>query len=138
MRPGNLHVTLAFLGSVEAKRIVEVERAAGQVAPRALSLVLDQPGYWKYNRIVWAGASAVPPELEGLVLELRDALARSRIDFDPKPFAAHVTLLREAREPRAMPGLEPITWEVDAFVLVRSQLQAGGGYELLNSWKAVA
>jgi 2'-5' RNA ligase len=137
-RPGNLHVTLAFLGSVEAKRIMEVERAAGQVAPRALSLVLDQPGYWKHNRIVWAGASAVPPELEGLVLELRDALARSRIDFDPKPFAAHVTLLREAREPRAMPGLEPITWEVDAFVLVRSQLQAGGGYELLNSWKAVA
>ena len=137
-RPGNLHVTLAFLGSVEAKRIMEVERAAGQVAPRALSLVLDQPGYWKHNRIVWAGASAVPPELEGLVLELRDALARSRIAFDPKPFASHVTLLREAREPRAMPGLEPIRWEIAGFALVRSPLQAGGGYEILNSWKAVA
>ena len=139
VRPENLHVTLAFLGSVEDGRIEEVERAAGEVAPRAVSLVLDQPGYWKHNRIVWAGASAAPPELEELVLELRNALARSRIDFDSKPFASHVTLLREAREPRAMPELEPIRWEVDGFALLRSQLLArGGGYEILNSWKAAA
>ena len=139
VRPENLHVTLAFLGSVEDGRIEEVERAAGEVAPRAVSLVLDQPGYWKHNRIVWAGASAAPPELEELVLELRNALARSRIGFDSKPFASHVTLLREAREPRAMPELEPIRWEVDGFALLRSQLLArGGGYEILNSWKAAA
>lgn len=137
-RPGNLHVTLAFLGSVDDKRIVEVERAAGEVAARASTLVLDQPGYWEHNRIVWAGASAVPPVLEEWVLELRNALARSRIGFDSKPFAAHVTLLRKAREPRTMPGLEPIRWEVDGFALLRSQLQPGGGYEILNSWKAAA
>ena len=132
-------MTLAFLGSVDDAHVAEVERAAGEVAPRAMSLVLDQAGYWKHNRIVWAGASAVPPELEGLVLELRNALARSRIGFDPKPFASHVTLLREAREPRAMPELEPIRWEVDSFALLCSQLQAGGGgYEMLNAWKAAA
>lgn len=132
------HMTLAFLGPVDAERIAAVEHAAGEVAARAISLVLDQPGYWKHNRIVWAGASAVPPQLEELVLELRNALARSRIGFDPKPFASHVTLLREAREPRTMPELEPIRWEVDGFALLRSQLQSGGGYEILNSWKAAA
>jgi len=76
-RPENLHVTLAFLGSVEEARVAEVERAAGEVAPRAVSLVLDQPGYWKHNRIAWAGASVVPPELEALVSELRGALVKS-------------------------------------------------------------
>ena len=131
-----LHMTLAFLGSLEAERIAEAERAASEVVARAMSLVLDQPGYWKHNRIVWAGASAPPPELEGLVLELRGALARSRIAFDPKPFAAHVTLLRDARKPRAMPVLEPIRWEVEGFALLRSQLE--GGYEILSSWKAAA
>lgn len=131
-------MTLAFLGGVEDKRIVEVERAAGEVAAHASTLVLDQQGYWEHNRIVWAGASAAPPGLEELVLELRNALARSRIGFDSKPFASHVTLLRDAREPRAMPGLEPIRWEVDGFALLRSQPQSGGGYEVLNSWKAEA
>jgi len=130
-------MTLAFVGSVDEERIAEVERAGSEVTPRAMSLVLDQPGYWKHNRIVWAGASAPPPELEELVSGLRGALARSRIGFDPKPFAAHVTLLRDARKPRAMPALEPIAWEVAGFALLRSQLQpAGGDYEIVNSWKA--
>ena len=128
-------MTLAFLGSVDDQRIPEVERAAGEVAPRAISLVLDQPGYWKHNRIVWAGASTVPPGLEGLVLDLRSALARSRIGFDPKPFAAHVTLLRDARQPRAMPELEPIAWEAEGFALMRSQQPGSGGYEILDWWK---
>jgi len=132
-----LHMTLAFLGSIEAERIAEAERAVGEVAARAMSLVLDRPGYWKHNRIVWAGASAPPPELAGWVLELRAALARSRIAFDPKPFAAHVTLLRDARKPRAMPALEPIRWEVEGFALLRSQPERGD-YEILSSWKAVA
>jgi 2'-5' RNA ligase len=133
-----LHMTLAFLGSVEEERVGEVERAAGQVAPRTISLALDQAGYWKHNRIVWAGASAPSPELEALVLEVRDALGRSRIGFDPKPFAAHVTLLRDARAPQAMPELEPITWEVEGFALLRSQQPGGGGYEMLSSWKPPA
>jgi 2'-5' RNA ligase len=136
-RPENLHVTLAFLGGVEDARVVEVERAAGEVAPKVVSLVLDQPGYWKHNRIAWAGASVVPPGLEALVFELRGALAKSQIRFDAKPFASHVTLLRDAHEPRAMPALAPIEWRLDAFALVQSvTLPRGSRYEIRKSWKA--
>jgi 2'-5' RNA ligase len=106
------------------------------VQPRAATLVLDHPGFWKHNRIAWAGASIVPVELERLVSELREALSRSGIEFDPKAFAAHVTLLRDARAPRAIPKLEPIPWNLDGFALVRSRLQPGGsGYEILKSWR---
>ena len=135
-RPENLHVTLAFLGSVEETQVAEVERAAGEVAPKAVSLVLDQPGYWKHNRIAWAGASVVPPELEALVSELRGALAKSRIGFDAKPFVSHVTLLRDAREPRAIPELAPIEWRLEGFALVQSvSLPQGSRYEIRKSWK---
>ena len=138
-RPENLHVTLAFLGSVEDGRVAEVERAAGEVAPRVVSLVLDQPGYWKRNRIAWAGASTVPVEIETCVAELRSALARSRIAFDSKGFVSHVTLLRDAREPREMPALDPIEWRLDGFALVRSvTLPQGSRYEIRNSWKGRA
>jgi 2'-5' RNA ligase len=135
-RDENLHLTLAFLGSVEEARAAEVERAANEVAPRVVTLVLDRPGYWKHNRIAWAGASVVPPELESVVSELRSALARSHIGFDPKGFVSHVTLLREAREPKAMPALDPIPWKVDGFALVQSvTLPRGSRYEIRRSWK---
>jgi len=135
MRTENLHLTLAFLGDLDEGRVAEAERAAAEVAPRAAVLVLDRPGYWKHNRIAWAGASAVPGELEALVHELRNALASSRIGFDAKGFAVHVTLVRDAREPRAMPKLEPVAWKFDGFALVRSAMQPGASrYELLGSW----
>jgi 2'-5' RNA ligase len=133
-RNENLHMTLAFLGSVEDARVAEIEHAAGEARSAAISFVLDQPGYWKHNRIAWAGASAVPSELNALVAELRSALTRYAIDFDSKEFVSHVTLLRDAREPKAMPVLEPIKWNLDGFALVRSvTLPRGSRYEVLNS-----
>jgi RNA 2',3'-cyclic 3'-phosphodiesterase len=133
--PQDLHLTLAFLGSVGADRVGAIERAAAEVAPRAAALVLDSPGYWKHNRIVWAGASTMPPELESLVLDLRGALARSGIAFDAKRFVSHVTLLRDAREPASLPLLEPVRWDVEGFALAGSSQRPGGArYEILRSW----
>jgi 2'-5' RNA ligase len=133
----NLHLTVAFLGNVEDAHVAEVVRAAAGVEPRAARLDLDRPGFWSHNRIAWAGASEVPAELDAFVQELRVALRRSSVDFDAKAFAVHITLLRDARAPQTMPELEPIRWDVDGFVLVRSQTQAGGSrYQVLKSWKA--
>jgi 2'-5' RNA ligase len=135
-RTENLHLTVAFLGNVEGAQLAEVERAAGEVTPRVVSLVLDQPGYWKHNRIAWAGATAVPAEIEKSVAELRGALARSHIGFDTKGFVSHVTLLRDAREPRAMPALRPIEWRLDGFALVQSvMLPRGSRYKVRKFWR---
>ena len=135
----NLHVTLAFLGSVDDQHVAEIERAANEVAPSVVSLVLDRPGYWKHNRIAWAGTSIVPPGLEALVSGLRGALEKSRIRFDAKSFVSHVTLLRDAREPAAMPALAPVEWRLDGFALVQSvALPRGSRYEIRKSWKGRA
>jgi 2'-5' RNA ligase len=135
LQPQDLHLTLAFLGSVDAERIGAIERAAAEVTSRAATLVLDSPGYWKHNRIVWAGASRPPPELESLVADLRGALARAGVPFDAKRFVSHVTLLRDARDLPAIPELEPISWEARGFMLAGSSQRPGGGrYEILRSW----
>jgi len=132
----NLHLTLAFLGSVDDARLPEVERAAASVTPRAFTLALDQPGWWKKNRIAWAGASQTPAELDALVGELRDSLAQASIDFDTKGFISHVTLLRDAHEPKAMPVLESIEWKIGSFALVRSLThERGSEYRVLRGWK---
>jgi 2'-5' RNA ligase len=136
-RTENLHMTLAFLGGVEDARVAGVERASDEVAPRVASLVLDTPGYWKHNRIAWAGASVVPQQVEAFVSELRSVLVRSRIAFDSRNFVSHVTLLRDAREPETMPALAPIDWKLDGFALVQSvTLPSGSRYEIRKIWKA--
>jgi RNA 2',3'-cyclic 3'-phosphodiesterase len=133
-RAENLHLTLAFLGDVDDARVPAVEGAMDEVAPRRCLLVLDRPGHWRRNGIAWAGASAVPPELESLAAELRAALAAAGIAFDPQPFAVHVTLLRDARAPAQMPALETIAWPVDGFALVASVPVPGGSrYEVRRS-----
>ena len=60
-RAGNLHMTLAFLGETRLARCDELKRVAAGVAVRRVELVVDQPGYWKHNRIAWAGASVPMP-----------------------------------------------------------------------------
>jgi len=135
-RPGNLHMTLAFLGDTEVERIEALKRAAGGVKPRAFELVVDQPGYWKHNRIAWAGASADPPALTEMVGELREALKAAKFRFDAKPFVSHVTLLRKARPPAAMPALASIVWRGSGFALIRSVHGPDGtDYAVETEWR---
>ena len=134
-RPEDLHLTLAFLGSVEPGRVEAIKRAASEARPRAATLILDRPGFWKHNRIVWAGTSSLPAELETLVADLRGALARSGVAFDAKRFVSHVTLLRDAREPPSLPALEPVRWDFEGFALAgSSQRPAASRYEILRTW----
>jgi 2'-5' RNA ligase len=130
-RPEKLHVTLAFLKSVTQAEFDAVGAAGGSVQASAFDLEIDQARYWKDNAIVWAGPSRAPREVAALSHELREALVRKCVFFDPQAFVAHVTLLRDAHRPQAWPVLPPVRWRVDRFCLVGS---AGGRYEVLSSW----
>jgi len=120
MRAENLHLTLAFLGATGAARLEQLKHLAAQVSVTAFDLQIDQPGYWKHNRIAWAGASVIPEPLAALIADLRDELTAGGFRFDPKPFVPHVTLLREAREPQPLPQFPAIAWPVSGLALVRS------------------
>jgi 2'-5' RNA ligase len=132
-------MTLAFLGDTDLARCDELKRAAGGVTPRGFELVVDHPGYWKHNRIAWAGASGEWPELAEMVRELRGALAAARFRFDAKPFVSHVTLLRNARAPAEMPALSPIVWRGSGFALIRSVPGPQGvDYAVEAEWRAAS
>ncbi len=135
MRPPNLHVTLAFIGDVDAARLDAILAAASTVAPRRLVLDIDRVEYWRHNRIVWAGASAVPDALVALVDELRAALDAAGVRYDRKAWVPHATLLRDARA-AALPPLAPVAWPVEGFVLVKSV--PGADYAIVREWRATA
>jgi 2'-5' RNA ligase len=125
-----IHLTLAFLGDGDPAR---AHNAAQRVQGRRQTLPLEHAQYWKHNKIVWVGPQATPQALAGLVAQLHGALKEHGFVLEDRPFAAHVTLLRKARPPKALPPLPPLEWPVNEFVLVRSRTSPKGStYEAVE------
>ena len=119
MRRENVHLTLVFVGDVAVERLDELRSVAGAIAGHSFELVLDQLGYWRHNRIVWAAPKRVPGPLRGIVTALESGLQQAGFGFDRRPYAAHITLLRDARAPGVTAALH-LDWPVGDFVLVES------------------
>lgn len=140
MRRETLHLTLAFLGDVSDERLAEVRRVADGVVGEAFDVALDRIGYWKHNRILWAGGES--PRLTLLAKHLNDGLRAAGFRLDGRPFVAHMTLLRDARcaaLPLAPVPPLPVVWTASEFVLVESKLSSeGSSYEVVGRWPLAA
>jgi len=95
----NLHLTLAFLGPVDAAFRACAERAADSLAAPAFELEFQRLGYWPRPRVLWAAPERSPEALTGLVSMLRKALAACGQEPESRPFEAHMTLARKVRGP---------------------------------------
>ncbi|MBK6553519.1 MAG: RNA 2',3'-cyclic phosphodiesterase [Rhodocyclaceae bacterium] len=129
MRRETLHLTLAFLGAVSRERLAEVKRVADGIRVDAFELNLDRLGYWKHNRILWAGG--VSPRLTLLADALAGGLCAADFRLEARPFVAHLTLLREARCAETPSLNEPVVWPVREFVLAQSR---DGRYDIIGRW----
>lgn len=127
----SIHLTLAFLGEMEGARVAQLGMLASGIPADAFEIRLDRVARWKHNRIAWAGASAVPKELVDLAAHLRTALEEGGFDFDRRSFVPHVTLVRKAGLPKALPEFEPVCWSVSEFCLAGS---SDSGYAILGRW----
>jgi 2'-5' RNA ligase len=132
----NLHVTVAFLGSVAESRITCVEEAAARTAGESFDLVLTRVDYWKRSRILSLCPIETPPALVAVVAHLWQALSACALERETRPFRAHVTLARDARSPRGLAvEIEAVVWRVHELSLVESvTAQEGARYERLKSW----
>ena len=132
-RAETIHLTLAFLGEIEEPSIQSVLKAGRDTSGKAHRLPLEQARYWKHNRIVWVGPNETPAPLARLAVDLKSFLLAQGFALEQRAFEAHVTLIRKAHEPRALPALPALGWPVDEFVLVRSTLSnEGSSYDVLE------
>jgi len=132
----NIHVTLAFLGPVDAEdlaRIVVLEPPP--CAP--FELVLDRLGYWERSRVLWLAPSEAPAVLRSLERDLWDRLVALGFERERKAYAPHVTLARKARGVDDDVGR--VVWPVHGIALVESQTgPRHSRYTVLKSWPFVA
>lgn len=137
MRRETLHLTLAFLGDVPAQRIDAARRAADGIAAVPFTLTIDRLGFWPRNHILWAGGpeSISRPSLTALADALGERLRAVGFRLEDRPFAAHVTLLRDADCASAPALARPVEWKVSEFVLAESKRSAEGArYEIIGRW----
>lgn len=133
--PQNLHITLAFLGTVDAGGRTCSEAVAASVKAPRFELTLDTLGYWRRQGVVWIGAQRTPAPLLQLVDALRDGLRTCPVVRDPRPYQVHLTVMRKVRRPPPSVALSPIVWRVENFALVSSRtLAEGSEYTVLREW----
>ncbi|MGI9308892.1 MAG: RNA 2',3'-cyclic phosphodiesterase [Gammaproteobacteria bacterium] len=119
------HLTLAFLGEVDAETGRQLITAAGGIKPFRCSVELDRLEFWSTPRVFVAAASACPPELEDLHAELWRLLGDCGFTPEARRFRPHVTLARKAQVNPNEP-FKSVTWSVRGFVLLASESGAGG------------
>ena len=139
----NLHVTLAFLGSVALTRIPELQRtaheaAASLAAHAPISLTFARLVHWKEPQILCALTASQSLAATAVAVGLQDATAAIGFSPDRKPFQAHVTLARKVLRPGPWPPLRPVTWQFDAYALIDSRTAPSGPiYSVIDSYPLV-
>jgi RNA 2',3'-cyclic 3'-phosphodiesterase len=134
-RAEKLHLTLAFLGAVDSDIRCCLERHADSIRVPPFDIVFDRLGSFRRRGLLWIGPPQVPAPLAQLALALNRAQAACGLVPEQRMFAAHVTLVRGLRRCPAQTLIAPMVWPVREFVLVRSELGAGGArYEIVGRW----
>jgi len=98
VRPGGAHLTLVFLGHVEAARVPPiVEGFAVDVDARPFDIVFSGLGVFPPHgapRVLWIGVGGGVDQLRALHHELAARVSAQGVDLDARDFHPHLTLGR--------------------------------------------
>jgi len=98
VRPEHAHLTLVFLGNVDASRVpAVVEAVGGDVDLAPFDMVLEGAGAFPPRgapRVLWIGTTTGATELTVLQRLLSSRLAGLGVELETRPFHPHLTLGR--------------------------------------------
>lgn len=138
IEPSDFHVTLRFLGDVEATVADDVVEALSEMRARpALTVTLDGLGIFGGDRPRALFASVNPdPALTDLQAEQERLVRRAGVEPERRKFTPHITLARLRRDARPeatamylsqMPVFVPLTFAADRVTLFSARESTGGG-----------
>lgn len=123
----NLHLTLQFIGNVEAAKAGCLVEAAARLSCAPFKLQLDALGSFSTQKIIWLGASRWPHALYSLHESLAAVVDGCGCNVESRQYRPHVSLHRGgALSAGHDVDLSVIDWHVDSFTLFSSSLQQSG------------
>lgn len=132
--PERYHLTLLFLGELDAGDAAAAQQAAQTVRAEPFRFTLDQLGYFRRAKVLWLGPQATPAPLAALGARLREAMRAARVPHDRAELTPHLTCLRKVNRAIRPAAIDPIHWPVKEFVLVHSILSDYPEYRVLARW----
>jgi 2'-5' RNA ligase len=137
--PGNLHLTLRFIGEISEDIAADVDQALARLRARRFLLQLAGTGVFGGDRPrnLWVGVER-NPDLTALRDKVEQALTRAGLPPEQRKFAPHVTLARLQNPPldevaeflAAHAGFRASPLPVEAFSLIASYpTKAGSVYD---------
>jgi len=152
VKPGNLHLTLKFLGDTDPDRIPGIQYTLTETLASytRFQLLLDSVGVFPDTnnpRVLWLGLKDEEGALKTLQADIKKALESIGFPREQRPFSPHVTLARvksskgkkqlkdelDAMNPK---GINPHPFDVGEIHLYESQLTPKGSiYTILANFK---
>jgi 2'-5' RNA ligase len=127
-----LHVTLHFLGDVEADRVEQLaDLLPDSFAP--FDLVLSHTEIWPHGIGVLEPES-MPAALKDLHAKIAVVLQDLGLPVDARPYRPHVTLARRAAGAVRQGQGPSINWRIDRYALMQSTLGPDGGYTSIREF----
>lgn len=116
----NLHLTLAFIGTLAVGRVLALQPRVDQLEVQPFDWTLDRLGLFRQARVLWLGGPPSAP-LDQLAGRVRALLDAEGVTYDAKPFVPHVTLLRNFKASAlTTTAVGPIRWPIRQVRLVVS------------------
>ena len=132
--PHNLHVTLVFLGQVDAANEILIKHSAAGILAQPFVLTFDRLSYWPKPKVLCFTSTHTPDALAMLVTALADVAGGYGLPIDARPYQPHITLVRHAQNLPDM-AIEPLLWRAEAFCLIESCSGPGGVcYKVRQQW----
>jgi RNA 2',3'-cyclic 3'-phosphodiesterase len=138
VQPDRMHLTLVFLGEVEATRVpAVVESIHRRVDAQPFDIVLENIGMFPPRgapRAVWLDVSDGACQLSDLRDEIARRIGALYIELEPRPFHPHLTLgrwrtSRSSDRRRVLAAVKPgriARLTVDGATLYQSRLSSSG------------
>jgi 2'-5' RNA ligase len=138
-KSSNIHLTLKFLGAVEATRIPRVAKAVERAASGINRFEIEVSGAGCFPsprspRVLWIGFSELPEPLNQLYANLEDELDREGFDREKRKFSPHLTIGRlrgpknaaHLAEALIASGFDAETFKANEVIVMRSDLKPTG------------
>ena len=132
----NLHLTLAFLGTVRQAQQHCLEQALDRLTIPTVEMTFDRVGCFRRSGILWLGMSHPPIAVKQLADNLEKPLVECGFSIESRPFHPHITIARRYTGIDPVDTvIEPFNWLIDKITLLESHTLPGGArYHVLRHW----
>jgi len=145
--PGNIHLTLKFLGHTPFEAADEINEALEKMVVNhsGMELNINETGCFpkiERPRVLWLGVGGQVSQLQDFVADLNNKLEKLGFPLDENEYIPHITLARIKYPPKDTPDIsnfintsyEPIKFNINRIRFMSSELFPNGPiYSILGT-----